>query len=257
MAKLSDLIPDNRNANKGTERGQHMIEESLRSYGAGRSILLDKNMRIIAGNKTAENFGSIGMEDVIVVQTDGTKLVAVQRMDLDLDEPRAMELAIADNRAGQVSLDWDADVLAAMAEEIDLSKFWSPDELESLIASGNAASNKAAGNATLAERFGVPPFSVLDARQGYWQDRKRAWLSLGIQSEVGRGGASSTPPHCPTVTQNSDGTLNYNGTAGQSKRFDRQRREAAPGGSARPACDYSQKQRGDGRGMALVTRTGA
>ena len=41
---------------------------------------------------------------------------------------------------------------------------------------------------TLAERFGVPPFSVLDARQGYWQDRKRAWLSLGIKSEIGRGG---------------------------------------------------------------------
>jgi hypothetical protein len=252
MAKLSDLIPDNRNANKGTERGQHMIEESLRSYGAGRSILLDKNMRIIAGNKTAENFGSIGMEDVIVVQTDGTKLVAVQRMDLDLDEPRAMELAIADNRAGQVSLDWDADVLAAMAEEIDLSKFWSPDELESLIASGNAASNKAAGNATLAERFGVPPFSVLDARQGYWQDRKRAWLSLGIQSEVGRGGASSTPP-----LPNSDTELGWDAELQRNGRTIQTVRQAAPGGSARPACDYSQKQRGDGRGRALVTRTGA
>lgn len=40
---------------------------------------------------------------------------------------------------------------------------------------------------TLAERFGVPPFSVLDARQGYWQKRKSAWISLGIQSELGRG----------------------------------------------------------------------
>jgi hypothetical protein len=33
----------------------------------------------------------------------------------------------------------------------------------------------------------VPPFSVLDARQGYWQDRKRAWIALGIKSELGRG----------------------------------------------------------------------
>lgn len=39
---------------------------------------------------------------------------------------------------------------------------------------------------TLASRFLVPPFSVLDARQGYWQDRKRAWLALGIRSEEGR-----------------------------------------------------------------------
>jgi len=43
----------------------------------------------------------------------------------------------------------------------------------------------------LAERFGVPPFSVLDARQGYWQTRKRTWLALGIQSELGRGEGES------------------------------------------------------------------
>lgn len=42
-------------------------------------------------------------------------------------------------------------------------------------------------NPKLQDRFGVPPFSILDARQGYWQERKRAWLALGIQSEVGRG----------------------------------------------------------------------
>jgi len=40
---------------------------------------------------------------------------------------------------------------------------------------------------SLRERFIIPPFSVLDARSGYWQARKRAWLSLGIQSELGRG----------------------------------------------------------------------
>jgi hypothetical protein len=61
-----------------------MIENSLRNVGAGRSIVLDKHGKIIAGNKTVENAGAIGLEDVIVVQTDGTKLVAVQRMDLDL-----------------------------------------------------------------------------------------------------------------------------------------------------------------------------
>lgn len=39
---------------------------------------------------------------------------------------------------------------------------------------------------SLADRFGVPPFSVLDRRSGEWMDRKRRWLSMGIQSEVGR-----------------------------------------------------------------------
>ena len=40
---------------------------------------------------------------------------------------------------------------------------------------------------TLRGRFLVPPFSVLDARQAYWQERKRAWLSIGLRGEIGRG----------------------------------------------------------------------
>ena len=39
----------------------------------------------------------------------------------------------------------------------------------------------------LAERFEFPPFSVLNAREGEWQERKRAWIALGIRSELGRG----------------------------------------------------------------------
>jgi hypothetical protein len=132
--KLSSLIPDARNANKGTLRGKEMIENSLRDFGAGRSILIDKNGRIIAGNKTVQNAGAIGLDDVIVVQTDGTKLVAVQRTDLDLTQDRkAIELGIADNRAAQVSLEWDTDVLKLLHEEVDLSQFWTEGELESLL----------------------------------------------------------------------------------------------------------------------------
>ena len=39
----------------------------------------------------------------------------------------------------------------------------------------------------LCDRFIVPPFSILDAEQGYWRQRKKNWLSLGIKSELGRG----------------------------------------------------------------------
>lgn len=40
----------------------------------------------------------------------------------------------------------------------------------------------------LAQTFEYPPFSVLNAREGWWQERKRQWLALGIESELGRGG---------------------------------------------------------------------
>ena len=39
---------------------------------------------------------------------------------------------------------------------------------------------------SLAKDFGAPPFTTLDARQGYWRKRKEQWLSLGLQSELGR-----------------------------------------------------------------------
>lgn len=41
-------------------------------------------------------------------------------------------------------------------------------------------------SSSLKDRFLVPPFSVLDTRQGYWQDRKRAWTSLGFNSQESR-----------------------------------------------------------------------
>lgn len=131
--RLRDLTPDAKNANRGTERGAGMLEASLREYGAGRSVLVDKDGRIIAGNKTVEAAAAIGLQDVELIQTDGRKLVVVQRTDLSLDDVNAKELAIADNRAGQVSLDFDPDVMRELNEEIDLSKFFLENELEDLL----------------------------------------------------------------------------------------------------------------------------
>lgn len=55
---------------------------------------------------------------------------------------------------------------------------------------GEVVRPKASG--PVAERFGFPPFSVLDAKQGEWQERKRAWAALGIRGEVGRDAVSYT-----------------------------------------------------------------
>ena len=194
---LADIQPDAHNANRGTERGTFMIRRSLEKLGAGRSILLDSKGRIIAGNKTAEAAGDIGLDDVLIVRTRGDKLVAVLREDLDLDDPagQARELAYADNRAGQVSLDWEPAVIQLdIAAGVDLSDWWQPFELEAFSVDDDDPSPEDAATitpetarASLADRFVVPPFSVLDARQGYWQNRKRAWISLGIESELGRG----------------------------------------------------------------------
>ena len=133
--KLSELTPDHSNANRGTERGRYALEASLRKYGAGRSILIDRNGRINAGNKTAETAADVGIDDVIVVQTDGRQVVAVQRTDLDLDSNEARELAYADNRVGQLDLDFDpAQILADINAGVNLDQFWRKDELDELLA---------------------------------------------------------------------------------------------------------------------------
>ena len=132
---VRDLTPDPRNANRGTERGAGMLEASLRQYGAGRSLLVDKHGVVIAGNKTLEAAASIGLQDLVIVPTDGTKLVVVQRTDLDLSsDPRAMALGVADNRVAQVGLEWDTDVLRSLiVDGADLSKMFTEDEIAALL----------------------------------------------------------------------------------------------------------------------------
>ena len=123
---LADLTPDGENFNKHTEFGQKLLEDSLRKFGAGRSILVDKDGNIIAGNSTTETAAAIGMEDVIVVPTDGKKLVVVQRTDLSLDSPEGRELALADNMTALKGIDLD---LAKVQETLgdDLAKAWGMD----------------------------------------------------------------------------------------------------------------------------------
>jgi hypothetical protein len=131
---IQELTPDSQNANEGTPRGIKLLDESLRELGAGRSILLDKHFRIIAGNKTVERAADLGLDKVIVVESDGTRLVAVRRTDLDLDEPegKARKLAYADNRIAELDLDWDAERVLADAQAMDLSEMFTDAELAEL-----------------------------------------------------------------------------------------------------------------------------
>lgn len=118
--KITDIIQDDRNLNRGTDDGKEMISKSLRKFGAGRSILIDKNNRIIAGNKTHENAREIGIDDVVVVETDGSKLVAVKRTDIDLDTTAGREMALADNATVKADLQWDMDEMDAIATDFDI-----------------------------------------------------------------------------------------------------------------------------------------
>ena len=133
VVKLRDLLPDDKNANKGTERGLRLLDDSLREDGAGRGILIDRNNRIVAGNKTVERAIDDGFEEIIIVPTDGRQLVATQRVDVDLDSPQGRRMALRDNRVSEVDLEWDADVLKELGDDIDLSTMFADHELAELL----------------------------------------------------------------------------------------------------------------------------
>ena len=140
-AKVTDFKQHKANANKGSERGEYMIETSLREVGAWRSVGADRNGTIGVGNKTTQKWQEIANpDDVIVVPTDGTKLVIVQRTDLDFDSDdpavveRTIKAAYFDNRASEVSMTWDAEqVLADITAGVDLDAMFRHDELDELL----------------------------------------------------------------------------------------------------------------------------
>lgn len=135
IERIKDLIPDVNNANLGTARGRALLEQSLRECGAGRSILADKEGRIIAGNKTLDVAAELDLP-VRLVRTDGRELVVVQRTDLDLEdgEGKARRLAYLDNRSGQIGLDWDVErIVSDLEGGVDLGDLWTDDELVELL----------------------------------------------------------------------------------------------------------------------------
>lgn len=170
------------------------------------------------------------------------KLPAIPAIVEDVSDLLAKERALRDNQQWG---EWvDEDVAALLLEvreagsDIDLLGF-SSEEVTTLLEQAEANANAAGREGEqseaavkLSDRFLFPPFSVLNAREGIWQDRKRAWISLGIKSELGRG-------------------ENLQGLSDQNELFrqgldpfnpsQKRRPTATPGGSALPAA----KTRGD------------
>lgn len=114
---LSELIPDDKNMNRHTPYGMSLIEKSIRENGLGRSILVDKDNRIIGGNGVVETAAAVGMENTIVVETTGDKLVVVKRTDVSLDSKQGRSMAMADNATAVADIDWDAEAVQEVVDE--------------------------------------------------------------------------------------------------------------------------------------------
>lgn len=126
------------NPNKGTPRGRKAIRASVVTYGAGRSILVDRTGEIIAGEHTAEAADAAGLPRT-VVETDGQELIVVQRTDLTAGESRATGLALADNRTGDLNRRWNAKQVTADAATLETAgvQIFAPVEMADFVAELN------------------------------------------------------------------------------------------------------------------------
>ena len=154
------------------------IVKSIKAFGFGAPILARaSNREVIAGHTRLKAAAKLDIKRVPVRY-------------LDLDAEQAHLLALADNRLGE-NAEWDDEMLGAVladlkaqGAELDLTGF-DEKELEALM--GDELPEEPSGNASLSERFGFAPFSVLDARRGEWRQRKHEWEAMGLSSGLGRG----------------------------------------------------------------------
>ena len=109
---------DRRNYRKHSKKNKALIRKSLAELGAGRSVVIDNENELVAGNGVYEQAQALKMP-VRIVETDGSELVVVKRTDLATQDDKRKKLALADNSAsdtsefdrGLLTADWARDVL--------------------------------------------------------------------------------------------------------------------------------------------------
>jgi hypothetical protein len=133
---MSEIKLDKRNYRIHGEKNLRLIGKSLSDCGAGRSILIDREDCIIAGNGVYQKAQELRLP-VRIIESDGTELIAIKRTDLATEDSRRKALALADNHTSDTSVfdvdlvieDFSADELDAwefcVNANIDLNEFFS------------------------------------------------------------------------------------------------------------------------------------
>lgn len=172
---IRELKPYDKNTRKHQKKDVGNIAKSIEKYGMCDAIGIwgEQNI-IVEGHGRMLACKQLGMTEVPCVRLD------------HLTDEQRREYAIAHNATAELS-EWDLDILPDELAELDLSDFdfdFGIDDEEEESETEYSADDTE--RKSLADRFIAPPFSILDTRQGYWQDRKRQWKDLGIKSDVGR-----------------------------------------------------------------------
>ena len=114
---MTNIKFDAHNYRTHDEKNLKLIKKSLKELGAGRSIVIDAEGEIIAGNATYKQAQELGLP-IKVIESDGKSLIVVKRTDLKTQDKKRKKLALADNSTSD-KVQWDFDHIAA---DFDLSE---------------------------------------------------------------------------------------------------------------------------------------
>lgn len=179
--RAADLAPNPKNWRTHPKAQQDALRGILAEVGYADALLArelpDGSLMLVDGHLRAET----------------TPDQEVPVLILDINEAEADKLLLSLDPLAALA-ETNAHALDALLREVDTGS----EGLQQMYADMAEAAELYHHNATekvdasqpakLADRFGVPPFSVLNAREGWWQDRKQNWIATGIQSELGRSG---------------------------------------------------------------------
>jgi hypothetical protein len=173
--KVSDLIPWDKNPHTMTDKERKNLSKSLDKFDYVEVVIINLDNRLIGGHQRLNDFKTKNKQD---------ELIDVRVPNRLLDEKEFEELAIRLNK----NRGHDDEALLKQFFESDDLKDWGFDEeeLNNIFLADNEAILKQFDPVSLQEQFIIPPFSVLDTRQGYWQKRKQLWHSLGFDSQETR-----------------------------------------------------------------------
>lgn len=130
LSELSVLKADPKNARRRTNQSRELISHSIGRYGMARSIVIDEDNRVIAGNGTVEGAKDKGIQKLRIVEAEGDEVIAVRRK--GLSEQEKVGLALADNRTSDLS-EWDAEMLHSLSQDHDISDWFGEQDIDGLL----------------------------------------------------------------------------------------------------------------------------
>lgn len=194
--KLSELTPADYNPRTISDRALAGLKASLDRWGLVQPVVLNVRTGNVVG-------GHQRMKALAAGANGDDPEVDVVEVDLPPLEERALNVAL-NNPAIQGEWSGDLDqLLDQVRDELD-PEAWA-DLLLSDLVQDDDPPLPTRGHVPLVDQFVVPPFSVLDARKGYWTTRKREWRAWGVRPEEGRDNLGTTPVTCNA----SEGVVDY------------------------------------------------